>query len=100
MRADTSHAPSSRSLTRSNTVSTSAITLSNRALPIAERWRALGKQRAFIPYLTAGVPTPAGSLQALRCVVAARADFVAVGVALFDPLADGPTIQRATQAPL
>jgi len=53
-RADTSHAPSSRSPTRSNTVSTSAITLSENA--IATRWRALGKSRALIPYLTAGFP--------------------------------------------
>jgi len=60
----------------------------------------LGKQRAFIPYLTAGFPTPAVSLEALRCVVAAGADFVEVGVPFSDPLADGPTIQRTTQAAL
>jgi tryptophan synthase alpha chain len=68
--------------------------------PIAARWRALGKSRALIPYLTAGFPTPAVSLDALRRVAAAGADFVEVGVPFSDPLADGPTIQRTTQTAL
>ena len=67
---------------------------------IAQRWRALGTTRALIPYLTAGFPTYATSLDALRRVVAAGADFVEVGVPFSDPLADGPTIQRTTQAAL
>jgi tryptophan synthase alpha chain len=74
--------------------------LSSRALAIAERWRALGKKRALIPYLTAGFPTPDVSLQALRCAVRAGADFIEVGVPFSDPLADGPTIQRTTQTAL
>src|SRR2546427_8365624 len=52
------------------------------------------------PYLTAGHPTPAASLDALKLVEAAGADFVEVGVPFSDPLADGPTIQRSTQAAL
>ena len=60
----------------------------------------MGKQRALIPYLTAGFPTPAVSLEALRRVAAAGADFVEVGVPFSDPLADGPTIQRTTQTAL
>ena len=67
---------------------------------IAARWRALGKSRALIPYLTAGFPTPAVSLEAMRRVAAAGADFVEVGVPFSDPLADGPTIQRTTQTAL
>ncbi|HEV8510955.1 MAG TPA: tryptophan synthase subunit alpha [Gemmatimonadales bacterium] len=74
--------------------------MSSRALAIAERWRALGKKRALIPYLTAGFPTPDVSLQALRCAVRAGADFIEVGVPFSDPLADGPTIQRTTQTAL
>ena len=50
--------------------------------------------------MTAGFPTPAGSCDALRRVAAAGADFVEVGVPFSDPLADGPTIQRTTQAAL
>ena len=68
--------------------------------PIARRWQALGKSRALIPYLTAGFPTPAVALEALRRVADAGADFVEVGVPFSDPLADGPTIQRTTQAAL
>ncbi len=67
---------------------------------IDSRWRALGTTRALIPYLTAGFPTPAVSLEALRRVAAAGADFVEVGVPFSDPLADGPTIQRTTQTAL
>ena len=71
--------------------------------PIAERWRSLRtahRRAALIPYLTAGFPTPALSLEALRVVADAGADFVEVGIPFSDPLADGPTIQRSTQAAL
>lgn len=71
------------------------------AHPIAARWQALpGTGRALIPYLTAGFPTVAASREALRRVAAAGADFIEVGVPFSDPLADGPTIQRTTQAAL
>jgi tryptophan synthase alpha chain len=60
----------------------------------------LGKKRALIPYVTAGFPTRTTSLDALRAVAAAGADFVEVGVPFSDPLADGPTIQRTTQLAL
>ena len=71
--------------------------------PIAAQWRALGgrgRGRALIPYVTAGFPTPTLSRDVLRAVAAAGADFVEVGVPFSDPLADGPTIQRTTQAAL
>jgi len=74
--------------------------LSERSSAIAQRWRALGTTRALIPYLTAGFPTYASSLDALLRVALAGADFVEVGVPFSDPLADGPTIQRTTQAAL
>src|SRR5258705_137948 len=94
-------APSSRSRTRSNTASRSATTLSEH--PIAARWRALGERgrgKALVPYVTAGFPTPALSRDVLRAAQAAGADFLEVGVPFSDPLADGPTIQRTTQAAL
>ncbi len=73
--------------------------------PIAARGRARGgdagaRRPALIPYLTAGFPTAAQSLETLRLVAAAGADFVEVGVPFSDPLADGPTIQRSTQTAL
>src|SRR5881396_2025033 len=96
----TSRAPSSRSPTPRSTASTSATILSDH--PIAARWREVrGEGRAaLIPYLTAGFPTPGASLDALRLAEAAGADVVEVGVPFSDPLADGPTIQRTTQAAL
>ena len=74
--------------------------MSERSSAIAQRWRALGKSRALIPYLTAGFPNYETSLDALRRVETAGADFVEVGVPFSDPLADGPTIQRTTQTAL
>ena len=76
--------------------------MSDRPSPIAARWRTLaaGDSAAFLPYITAGFPTPALSRDALQRVARAGADFVEVGVPFSDPLADGPTIQRTTQAAL
>jgi len=70
--------------------------------PIAARWRAVRGERraALIPYLTAGFPTPAAGVAAMRMVEAAGADIIEVGVPFSDPLADGVTIQRSTQAAL
>ena len=55
---------------------------------------------ALIPYYTAGYPTRAACRDALRAAAAAGADLVEVGIPFSDPLADGPTIQRSTQAAL
>lgn len=76
--------------------------MSDRPSPIAARWGAVRAEgrAALVPYLTAGYPTPALSLQALRLVEAVGADLVEVGVPFSDPLADGPTIQRATETAL
>ena len=71
-----------------------------RAPSIAARWRALGTSRALIPYITAGFPNFAVSLEAVRTAARTGADFIEVGVPFSDPLADGPTIQRTTQAAL
>lgn len=62
-----------------------------------QAWGALrrGGRTALIPYLTAGHPDRARSLDALRRA-AEHADILEVGVPFSDPLADGPTIQRST----
>lgn len=54
----------------------------------------------MIPYYTAGYPTREACRDALRAAAAAGADLVEVGIPFSDPLADGPTIQRSTQAAL
>lgn len=61
--------------------------------------RARGRA-ALIPYFTAGYPSAAGWREAVRLAGTSGADVVEVGVPFSDPLADGPTIQRATHAAL
>ncbi|MGH7699444.1 MAG: tryptophan synthase subunit alpha, partial [Gemmatimonadales bacterium] len=70
--------------------------------PIAARWRAVGREgrAALIPFLSAGYPTPDAFVDGAQRAEAAGADFLEVGVPFSDPLADGPTIQRATQVAL
>jgi tryptophan synthase alpha chain len=70
--------------------------------PIAARFRVLRQERraALIPYFTGGYPAPDACVEALRRAEAAGADLVEVGVPFSDPLADGPTIQRSSQAAL
>lgn len=65
-------------------------------------WAALRRERraALIAFFTAGYPDRAGSLAALRGAAAAGADIIELGIPFSDPLADGPTIQRASQAAL
>lgn len=62
-------------------------------------WRAAG-HRALIPYLTAGYPTAADTGVLLDALVEAGADVIELGIPFSDPLADGPTIQRASQRAL
>jgi tryptophan synthase alpha chain len=65
-------------------------------------WGALRRERraALIAFFTAGYPDRATSLAALRGAAAAGADIIELGIPFSDPLADGPTIQRASQAAL
>lgn len=55
---------------------------------------------AFIPYLPVGYPDHETSLAAIRALADAGADIIEIGVPFSDPLADGPTIQAATQVAL
>jgi tryptophan synthase, alpha subunit len=55
---------------------------------------------AFVAYLPLGFPDVPGSLDAVRAVVDAGADVVELGVPYSDPVMDGETVQRATQAAL
>lgn len=55
---------------------------------------------AFIAYLVAGYPDFDTSLSASGALISAGADILEIGIPFSDPLADGPTIQRAHQSAL
>jgi tryptophan synthase alpha chain len=52
---------------------------------------------AFIPYLMAGYPDEATCVELAQALADAGADVIELGVPFSDPLADGATIQRASQ---
>lgn len=52
---------------------------------------------ALVTYITAGYPTPADTVSVLQGIAEAGADVIEFGIPFSDPLADGPTIQRASQ---
>lgn len=56
--------------------------------------------RAFMPYLCAGDPNPELTSKLLLTLVDAGADLIELGVPFSDPIADGPTIQRASERAL
>lgn len=63
------------------------------------RLKASGR-KALIPYVTAGHPDRARSVQLLRGLESAGADLIEVGVPFSDPMADGPAIQASSQQAL
>ena len=58
------------------------------------------KRKALIPFVTAGDPTPQATLPLMHGLVKAGADVIELGVPFSDPMADGPTIQRASERAL
>ena len=69
---------------------------------IAARFAALRREGrgALIPFIEAYDPDLATSMAMLRGLPAAGADLIEIGVPFTDPMADGPTIQRAAQRAL
>ena len=51
-------------------------------------------------YITAGFPQPEATVPLLQAIAEAGADVIELGVPFSDPLADGPTIQAASQRAL
>ena len=57
-------------------------------------------ERAFIPFVTCGDPDMKTTRALLMSYIEAGADIVEIGIPFTDPLADGPTIQRASERAL
>ncbi|NCN23844.1 MAG: tryptophan synthase subunit alpha, partial [Gallionella sp.] len=58
------------------------------------------QRKALIPFITAGDPNPQLTVPLLHALVKAGADILELGVPFSDPMADGPTIQRASERAL
>jgi tryptophan synthase alpha chain len=56
--------------------------------------------KLLIPFVTAGYPTKARSLDLLKACAAGGADRIELGLPFSDPLADGPVIQATSHAAL
>ena len=57
-------------------------------------------KKALIPYITAGDPHPDLTLSMMHALVDSGADMIELGIPFSDPMADGPTIQRASERAL
>lgn len=64
-----------------------------------QRLEAQGR-KALIPFITAGDPEPGQTLPLMHALVEGGADIIELGVPFSDPMADGPTIQRASERAL
>jgi len=58
------------------------------------------KRAVFIPYVTVGDPSLERSIEIVRALVRAGAGVIELGVPFSDPIADGPTNQRAAERSL
>ncbi len=58
------------------------------------------RRAAFIPFVTAGDPSLGATADLVETLAGAGADLIELGVPFSDPLADGPTIQRAAERAL
>ncbi|MFY9532391.1 MAG: tryptophan synthase subunit alpha [Candidatus Acidiferrales bacterium] len=69
---------------------------------ITQRFRELANagELGLVAYITAGDPNLAASENIVLAAEAAGADVIELGVPFSDPLADGPTIQRASERAL
>lgn len=57
-------------------------------------------ERALVPFVTCGDPDLATTRQLILAYIEAGADVMEIGIPFTDPLADGPTIQRASERAL
>lgn len=57
-------------------------------------------EKALVPFLTAGDPDLETSVELIHALVEAGADIIELGIPFSDPMADGPTIQAASERAL
>jgi tryptophan synthase alpha chain len=69
---------------------------------IASTFAALkaANRKALIPFITAGDPSLERTVPLMHALVEGGADIIELGVPFSDPMADGPTIQRASERAL
>src|SRR5271170_7927609 len=69
---------------------------------IARRFRKLAEsgELGLVAYITAGDPSLDATLKIVLAAAEAGADVIELGVPFSDPVADGPTIQRASERAL
>ena len=60
----------------------------------------LRKEKALISYIMVGYPTDHATLSAVKGLVKGGADIIELGFPFSDPIADGPTIQKASTGSL
>ncbi len=77
-------------------------TASQHATRISKRFAELREagELGIVAYITAGDPTLHATLKYVLALAEAGADVIELGVPFSDPLADGPTIQRASERAL
>jgi tryptophan synthase alpha chain len=63
------------------------------------RLRGQGR-KALIPFITTGDPHPSLTVPLMHALVRGGADIIELGVPFSDPMADGPTVQRASERAL
>jgi len=69
---------------------------------IKNTFAALGERNetALIPFITAGDPDLKTSVELIKTLASAGADLIELGMPFSDPMADGPTIQAASERAL
>ncbi|PXW28158.1 tryptophan synthase subunit alpha [Paraburkholderia caballeronis] len=58
------------------------------------------RRKGLIPFITAGDPDPARTVEFMHALAAGGADVIELGVPFSDPMADGPVIQQSSERAL
>ncbi len=67
---------------------------------IEQCFKELGSRKALVTFVTAGDPSIAATVPAMRALAAGGADIIELGIPFSDPEADGPVIQKASERAL